>query len=78
RAVPTDQLMGAYEDVLESLFRGSAAAIRKSKRFVRQCENLSYQEGIKAATEKAIAGIGMPELEQGLAAFLAKERADRS
>ncbi|MGH6904799.1 MAG: enoyl-CoA hydratase/isomerase family protein [Geminicoccaceae bacterium] len=78
RAVPADQLTGAYEGVLESLFRGSAAAIRKSKRFVRECENLSYRQGIRAATEKAIAGIGTPEIKEGLAAFLDKERSERS
>jgi enoyl-CoA hydratase/carnithine racemase len=78
RAVPADQLMAAYEGVLESLLRGSAAAIRKSKQFVRQCENLSYRQAIEAATEKAIAGIGVPELEQGLSAFLDKARGDRS
>jgi enoyl-CoA hydratase/carnithine racemase len=78
RAVPADQLTGAYEGVLENLFRGSAAAIRKSKQFVRDCENLSYRQGIEAATEKAIAGIAMPELEEGLSAFLDRERADRS
>jgi enoyl-CoA hydratase/carnithine racemase len=78
RAVPSDQLIGAYEDILESLLRGSAAAIRKSKQFVRQCENLSYRQGIEAATKQAIAGIAMPELGEGLAAFLDRERAPRS
>jgi enoyl-CoA hydratase/carnithine racemase len=77
RAVRRDQLTDACEDVLESLLRGSAAAIRKSKRFVRQCENLSYRQGIEAATEQAIAGIATPELGEGLAAFLDRERTPR-
>jgi enoyl-CoA hydratase/carnithine racemase len=78
RAVPADQLTGAYEDVLEHLLRGSAPAIRKSKQFVRDCETLTYRQAIEAATAKAIAGIAMPELGEGLSAFLDRERADRS
>lgn len=75
RSVPADRLDAELNDVLEHLFRGSAAAIRKSKEFVRQCETLSYQEGIAAATEKHIHGLGMPETRQGLAAFLDKRKA---
>jgi enoyl-CoA hydratase/carnithine racemase len=78
RVVSADQLTAALNDVLEHLHRGSTAAIRKSKEFVRQCETLSYQEGIAAASEKHILGIGMPETRQGLAAFLDKKKASWS
>jgi enoyl-CoA hydratase/carnithine racemase len=78
RVVPADQLTAELNSVLELLFRGSAAAIRKSKQFVRQCETLTYQEGIAAATEQHILGIGMPEMRQGIAAFLDKRKASGS
>ena len=35
----------------------SAAAISKSKQFFWQCENLTFQQGITAATDKAISGV---------------------
>jgi enoyl-CoA hydratase/carnithine racemase len=78
RVVPADQLIAELANVLEHISRGSAAAIRKSKQFVRQCETLTYQEGIAAATEKHILGIGMPETLQGIAAFLDKRKASWS
>lgn len=78
RAVPSQKLMDEYESVLDSLFRGSPAAIRKSKAFVRQCEGLTYRQGMKAATERAVGGLTTPELRRGLSAFLNKERADWS
>jgi enoyl-CoA hydratase/carnithine racemase len=78
RVVPADRLTAELDSVLEHLSRGSAAAIRNSKQFVRQCETLTYQEGIAAATEKHILGIGMPETRLGLAAFLDKRKASWS
>ena len=75
RAVPADQLEGALETVLADIFRGSAAAIRRSKQFVRDCETLTYNQGMAAATDKAILGIGMSEMRQGIAAFLDKKPA---
>jgi enoyl-CoA hydratase/carnithine racemase len=77
RVVPADRLAAELNDILEHLFRGSAAAIRKSKEFVRQCETLGYREGIAVATDKHIHGIGMPETRQGLAAFLDKRNTNR-
>ena len=74
RAVPADRLDAELNDVLEHLSRGSAAAIRKSKQFVRDCEPLTYQEGIKAATEKHIFGLASPETKQGLAAFATRRK----
>jgi methylglutaconyl-CoA hydratase len=75
RAVPADRLDAELNDVLEHLSRGSAAAIRKSKQFVRDCETLTYQEGINAATEKHIQGLTNPETKAGLAAFAEKRKA---
>jgi enoyl-CoA hydratase/carnithine racemase len=74
RAVPADRLDAELHDVLEHLFRGSAAAIRKSKQFVRDCETLTYQEGINAATEKHVLGLASPETRQGLAAFATRRK----
>ena len=67
--------MRSSNDVLEHLSRGSAAAIRKSKQFVRDCETLSYRQGINAATEKHIHGLANPETKAGLAAFAEKRKA---
>lgn len=78
RAVPADRLAGELDDVLQHIFRGSAAAIRRSKQFARQCESLSYQQGIAAATEQSVVGIGMPDTREGVAAFLDKQKAKRS
>lgn len=74
RAVPADQLAGALDDVLQNIFRGSAAAIRRSKQFVRECETLTYQQGIAAATDKSILGVGLPEMRKGIDAFLDKQK----
>ncbi len=74
RAVPADSLTEHLDSVLEDLFQGSAMAITKSKQFVRQCETLTYQQGINTATDKHILGIGASEMRQGLSAFLEKKR----
>jgi enoyl-CoA hydratase/carnithine racemase len=78
RAVPPARLDAELNEVLEHLSRGSAAAIRKSKQFVRDCETLTYREGIKAATEKHIHGLANPETKAGLAAFADKRKASWS
>ena len=78
RAVRADQLGGALDEVLRYIFRGSAAAIRRSKQFVRECETLGYRQGIAAATEQSILGIGTPEMREGIDAFLDKAKAKRS
>jgi enoyl-CoA hydratase/carnithine racemase len=78
RAVPADRLAGELDAVLQDIFRGSAAAIRRSKQFVRECETLTYRQGIAAATDKAILGVGMPEMRKGIAAFLDKQKAQWS
>lgn len=75
RAVAADHLMGELGTVLQALFRGSAAAIRRSKQFARECETLTYQQGMAAATDKSILGVSLPEMRQGIAAFLAKRQA---
>jgi enoyl-CoA hydratase/carnithine racemase len=74
RAVPAERLEAEIEAVLTDLFRGSAAAIRKSKQFVRQCETLGYAQAIALATEKHIAGIRMPEMRAGVAAFVEQRK----
>ena len=74
RVVPGDRLAAELEGVLGDLLKGSAAAIRRSKQFVRECETLTYRQGIAAATDKAILGVGMPEMRDGIAAFLDKRR----
>ena len=78
RVVPAGELAKALDGVLDDIFRGSAAAIRKSKAFVRECETLGYRQGIAAAADKHIAGIGMPEMRAGVAAFVEKQKAKRS
>jgi enoyl-CoA hydratase/carnithine racemase len=75
RSVPADRLMAELDAVVENIFHGSAAAISKSKQFARQCETLTYQQGMTAATDKHILGIGMPEMRQGLSAFVEKRSA---
>jgi enoyl-CoA hydratase/carnithine racemase len=75
RAVPADRLAGELDDVLRDIFRGSAAAIRRSKQFVRECETLTYQQGIVAATDKSILGVSLPEMRKGIDAFLDKQKA---
>jgi enoyl-CoA hydratase/carnithine racemase len=75
RAVPVDHLAGELDDVLQHIFRGSAAAIRRSKQFVRECETLTYQQGIAAATEQSVLGVGAPEMRKGIDAFLDKQKA---
>ena len=78
RAVPAQHLHAELADVLEHLSRGSAAAIRNSKQFVRECETLTYRQGMAAATDKHIQGLANPETKQGLAAFADKKKADWS
>jgi enoyl-CoA hydratase/carnithine racemase len=78
RAVPAVQLDAALSEVLELLFKGSAAAIRKSKRFLRECETMTYRQGMAAATDKAILGVGRPEMREGISAFLDKKTANWS
>ena len=75
RTVPADQLAAELDRVLEDIFRGSAGAIRRSKLFVRECETLTYQQGIVAATDKSIRGVGLPEMRKGIDAFLDKQKA---
>src|SRR5262249_55217410 len=73
RVVPAGELSKELDGVLDDIFRGSAAAIRKSKQFVRECETLTYRQGIAAAADKHILGIGMPEMREGVAAFVDKK-----
>jgi enoyl-CoA hydratase/carnithine racemase len=75
RAVPADQLTGELDRVLADIFRGSAGAIRRSKAFVRECETLTYEQGMAAATDKSIEGIGVPDMRKGIDAFLDKQKA---
>jgi enoyl-CoA hydratase/carnithine racemase len=74
RAVPAGSLSEHLEAILADLLRGSAEAITKTKRFVRRCETLTYQQGIEAATDKAILGVGAPEMRQGVSTFLGRPR----
>ncbi len=78
RAVPVDRLGEQLDAVLADLLRGSAVAIARTKQFVRQCETLTYQQGIEAATDKAILGIGAPEMRERLSGFLERRRTERS
>ena len=78
RAVAADQLTRELDRVLQDLFRGSAGAIRRSKQFVRECETLTYRQGMAAATDRSVLGVSLPEMRQGVAAFLAKRGATRS
>jgi enoyl-CoA hydratase/carnithine racemase len=78
RAVPAEQLSEHLDSMLADLLRGSAIAIARTKQFVRQCETLTYQQGIEAATDKAILGVGAPAMRQGLSAFLDRRRTGQS
>ena len=78
RVVAADRLSAELDTVLEDLLRGSTAAIRKSKQFARECETLTYGQGIAAAADRHILGVGMPEMREGIAAFLDKQKARRS
>jgi enoyl-CoA hydratase/carnithine racemase len=78
RTVPADRLAEQLDAVLADLLRGSAAAIARTKQFVRRCETLTYQQGIEAATDKAIQGVGALEMREGLSTFLEGRRAPRS
>jgi enoyl-CoA hydratase/carnithine racemase len=78
RVAPAERLEAELDDVVAHILRGSPAAIRRSKAFVRECETLGYRQGIDAATEKAIGVLGSPEMRSGLAAFLGKRDADWS
>jgi enoyl-CoA hydratase/carnithine racemase len=78
RAVPADRLTAELDTVLADLLRGSAAAIARTKQFVRRCETLTYQQGIEAATDKAILHVGAPEMRQGLSTFLEGRGGERS
>jgi enoyl-CoA hydratase/carnithine racemase len=73
RAVPADHLDAELAATLAALGKGSPAAIRKSKQFVRECEGTAYRDGLTVATEKAIQGIRSPELREGLAAFAGRK-----
>ena len=73
RVVPAARLAQELDGVLDDIFRGSAAAIRKSKQFVRECEALTYRQAIAIAADRHIAGIGMPEMRDGVAAFVDKK-----
>jgi enoyl-CoA hydratase/carnithine racemase len=78
RAVPAAQLDEEAEKVLAGIFRGSPAAIAKSKQFTRLCETLTYRQGMAAATDKAALGVSMPESKRGIAAFLENRQAEWS
>ena len=78
RVVPAAELSNELDGILDDIFRGSATAIRKSKEFVRECEALGYRQGIAAAADRHIAGIGMPEMRAGVAAFVDRQKAKRS
>jgi enoyl-CoA hydratase/carnithine racemase len=75
RAVPTGRLSAELDHVLGDLLRGSPAAIRKSKQFARQCETMTYRQGMAASADKHVLGIGSPEIRQGIGAFLDKRNA---
>ena len=77
-AVAADRLDAERDQVCSDLFRGSAGAIVRSKQFVRECETLSYRQGLAAATDKHILGIGLPEMREGVAAFVNRRKPDRS
>lgn len=74
RCVPGHRLEGELGGVLDDLLRSSATVLRRSKRFVRECERYSYREGMAAATAQAIEGITSPEMQEGIAAFVAKQK----
>jgi enoyl-CoA hydratase/carnithine racemase len=74
RVVAPETLDDTLRGVLADLAAGNPSAIRRSKQFVRDCETLSYRQGIAAATDKAILGARSPDLQRGVASFLDKRR----
>ncbi len=78
RSVPADRLQAEVDGVLADIGKGSAAAITKSKQFLWQCENLTFLQGMTAATDKSITGVLQPEMKQGISAFVDKKKVDWS
>ena len=75
RAVPADQLAGELDKVLEDIFREAPPRFGGRSSSCGECETLTYQQGIAAATEQAILGVGLPEMRNGIAAFVDKQKA---
>jgi enoyl-CoA hydratase/carnithine racemase len=78
RAVPADRLAEQLDAVLADLLAGSATAIARTKQFVRRCETLTYQQGVEAATDRSIQGVGAPEMRERLSTFLQGRRTGQS
>ena len=71
RTVPSDALDAALDATVEDLMAGDPTAIAGIKTFVRECEALSYDQGIRAATARAKAGTGNSAISNGIGSFLA-------
>jgi enoyl-CoA hydratase/carnithine racemase len=76
RAVSTAELEASLDEVLQYICRGNAAAITKSKQFVRRCETLSYEQGMAAAHDSVVLGFTAAERTEGVTAFLERRNAD--
>lgn len=72
RLVPGPALERALADVLQSIRRGSPAAIRRTKEFIWQCEDASHRSGMASAVDSISAGILSAEARDGIGAFLEK------
>lgn len=77
RAVPPERLDAEVEQSLSDLLAGNSAALKRIKQFLRECEGLGYDEGIRAATRLAKAGTGNAETRRGLDAFVDGRRGER-
>jgi enoyl-CoA hydratase/carnithine racemase len=78
RAVPAGKLDDALEAVLSDILAGSPAALAASKHFVRECETLSYSQGISTATAHAKRTTGGAEARARIGSFLNRDRATKS
>ncbi|MER2535149.1 MAG: enoyl-CoA hydratase/isomerase family protein [Rhizobiaceae bacterium] len=74
RATPAVDLDAALEATVADLLAGDPLALSGIKAFVRECERLSYDEGIRAATARAKAGTGNAATVGGIGNFLASHQ----
>lgn len=72
RVVAGTDLERELADVLQSIRRGSPAAIRRTKEFIWQCEDASHRSGMASAVDSISAGLLSPEARDGIGAFLEK------
>ncbi|RDJ27817.1 enoyl-CoA hydratase/isomerase family protein [Bosea caraganae] len=74
RAVPAARLEQELEETLTAILAGKPGALEETKRFLRHCEELGYEDGIALATKNAKAKTGNAELKDGLGAYAGRRK----